>query len=490
MSYIMVVDPQIRGWSRFGAHAATTHEPKVSSFVRGAMQDLPQGIVTFLFTDIEGSTRLARQFGTRFGDVLAEHNRILRDAFTAHDGHEVSTIGDGFFVAFARATDAVCAAVDVQRALAAHGWPDGAAVRVRIGIHTGQAAAFENTYRGLAVHRAARIAAAGHGGQVLVSGSTRALLEDEEQDLPPVELRDLGEHPLKDFDRGVHLYQLVGHGLEETFPPLRTDGRAAEAVVADAEKEAAARIQLCGRLVAEIEGRRIEGALATARPRALFAYLVLNRSRPIERHELIDAAWGSDSPESGRALTAALSKVRQAVGADRLEGRSEVVLSLPSNTFVDVEAALESVHRAESCLAAGQWADAWGPAGIAYHVASRPFLPGLDMPWIDTWRRRLEDARLRGLEAFATAALGLGGPALGQARQYADLLTELAPYRESGYKLLMEALARSGNPAEALRVYDRLRDRLLSDLGLEPGPAVEAVRRRLRGGEQAGSPPA
>jgi SARP family transcriptional regulator, regulator of embCAB operon len=137
-----------------------------------------------------------------------------------------------------------------------------------------------------------------------------------------------------------------------------------------------------------------------------------------------------------------LSKLRHGLGADRLRGRTGVELLLPPATFVDVEAALEGAHRAESCIAEGRWAQAWGPAGIAYHVATRPFLTGLDAPWIDQRRRRLEEVRLRGLECFAAAGLGLGGPALAQAEERARMLTELAPYRETGYQILMEALER------------------------------------------------
>jgi SARP family transcriptional regulator, regulator of embCAB operon len=241
-----------------------------------------------------------------------------------------------------------------------------------------------------------------------------------------------------------------------------------------------ARIQLCGRFVADIDGSRIEAALPGRRGRILFAYLVLNRGRPLSRDELLMAGWGPDaSVAAGNALSVLLSKLRHGLGADRLRGRSEIELLLPQATFVDVEAALEGAHRAESAIAEGRWVQAWGPAGIAYHVATRPFLTGLEAPWIDQWRRRLEEVRLRGLECFAAAGLGLGGPALAQAEERARMLTELAPYRESGHRILMEALARRGNVAEALRAYERLRVLLREELGIAPSPTVQAVHRRL-----------
>jgi SARP family transcriptional regulator, regulator of embCAB operon len=241
-----------------------------------------------------------------------------------------------------------------------------------------------------------------------------------------------------------------------------------------------ARIQLCGRFVVDIDGSRIEDTLPGRRGRALFAYLVLNRARLLPRDELLMAGWGEDAPAAaGNALTVLLSKLRHGLGADRLRGRAEVELVLPHTTFVDVEAALEGAHRAESAIAEGRWAQAWGPAGIAYHVATRPFLTGLEAPWTDEWRRRLDEVRLRGLECFAAASLGLGGPALAQAEERARMLTELAPYRETGHRLLMEALARRGNVAEALRAYEKLRVLLREELGIAPSPAMQSVHRQL-----------
>ena len=167
------------------------------------MVELPSGTVTFLFTDIEGSTRLLKELGPAYGDALAEHQRILRASVTAHGGREVDTQGDSFFVAFRRAKDAVAAAVDAQRDLAAHGWPEGRAVKVRMGLHTGEPRVGGERYVGLGVHKAARIASAGHGGQVLLSRTTRELVEDE---LPTgVTIRDLGERRLKDLDRPERL---------------------------------------------------------------------------------------------------------------------------------------------------------------------------------------------------------------------------------------------------------------------------------------------
>ena len=242
------------------------------------------------------------------------------------------------------------------------------------------------------------------------------------------------------------------------------------------------RIQLCGRFVVRLDGRRVEDALAGAKGQLLFAYLTLNRLRRIDRDELLSAVYGEQAtPDHHPRLSVLLSKLRRVVGPELLSGRGQIELVLPPDAFVDVEAALDGLHRAESHVAAGEWAKAWGPAGIAYHVASRPLLQGHDRPWLDEWRRRLDDVRLRGLECFAAARLGLGGPTLPQSEQCGRRLIALAPYRESGYRILMEALEQRGNAAEALLVYDRLRVLLREELGIAPSPAVQNVHRRLLG---------
>jgi YVTN family beta-propeller protein len=185
----------------------------------GAVPDLPSGTVTFLFTDIEGSTRLLRQLRDEYAGVLADHNRLLRESFARYGGTEVDTQGDAFFVVFPRARDAIGAAVEAQRVLAAHAWPGSAAVRVRMGIHSGEAIVEDGRYVGFGVHRAARICAAAHGGQILLSTATRELAED---DLPvDVSLRDLGEHRLKDIERPERLFQLTADDLQGDFAPPR-----------------------------------------------------------------------------------------------------------------------------------------------------------------------------------------------------------------------------------------------------------------------------
>src|SRR5438552_17411016 len=186
------------------------------------MPELPTGTVTFLFSDVEGSTELLRTLRHSYADVMADHERLLRSAFQGCGGHEINTQGDSFFVAFRKPKDAVGAAVDAQRALGRHPWPEEAELRVRIGIHTGEATLVaEDRYVGLAVHRAARICAAGHGGQVLLSQTTQALLEDEEE-LGELDLCDLGPRSLKNFDRPVRIYQLLAPDLPAEFPELRT----------------------------------------------------------------------------------------------------------------------------------------------------------------------------------------------------------------------------------------------------------------------------
>ncbi|HKO73861.1 MAG TPA: tetratricopeptide repeat protein [Gaiellaceae bacterium] len=185
---------------------------------------LPSGTVTLLFTDIEGSTALAERAGERWPGLLAEHNRILREAFAAHDGIELGTEGDAFFVAFTSAGEAAAAAAAAQRGLATHAWPEGEAVRVRIGLHTGEPTPTPDGFVGLDMHRAARVAAAAHGEQVLLSQATRDLLSGE---LGGLSFRDLGDHRLKDLSGPQRLHQLCIEGLAADFPPLRTiEGRA------------------------------------------------------------------------------------------------------------------------------------------------------------------------------------------------------------------------------------------------------------------------
>ncbi len=183
------------------------------------MTVLPGGAVTFLFSDIEGSTRLVKALRERYPQVLAEHRQLVRAAVAAHGGHEVDTQGDAFFVAFGEAKQAVLCALAVQQTLAAQEWPDGAQVRVRIGIHTGQATPAGGGYAGLAVHRAARICAAARGGQVLISQATQTLVEDEEEELG-FTLVDVGEHRLKDLDRAVRLFELAAAGLDPGAAPV------------------------------------------------------------------------------------------------------------------------------------------------------------------------------------------------------------------------------------------------------------------------------
>jgi predicted ATPase/class 3 adenylate cyclase len=187
------------------------------------MRDLPAGTITLLFTDIEGSTHLLQKLGERYAELLDECRTLLRAAFSAHHGYEVDTQGDAMFAAFARASDALEAAVAAQRELAAHSWPGAVTVRVRMGLHTGEPSLMAEGYVGLDVHYSARVMSAAHGGQVLLSRTTRDLVE---HDLPEgVSLRDLGEHHLKDLEEPVALYQVVIAGLPADFPPPRTQDR-------------------------------------------------------------------------------------------------------------------------------------------------------------------------------------------------------------------------------------------------------------------------
>ena len=231
-------------------------------------------------------------------------------------------------------------------------------------------------------------------------------------------------------------------------------------------------MQLCGKLAVEIDGHRVEDRLPGRQGRLLFGYLAVNRARTLSRDELVCAIW-PDGHDGG--LAPLLSKLRRVVPLDGLQ------LRLPHDAWIDLEAANEAVHRAESAVAQADFHRAWGPALVAIFVSDRPFLPGFEADWIDEQRRALAALRLRALEAYGRTGLGIGGTELAAAVRAGRELVRLEPYRESGYRILMEALAAEGNAAEALRVYDDLRRLLHDELGTAPSAPTQELHRRLLG---------
>lgn len=230
----------------------------------------------------------------------------------------------------------------------------------------------------------------------------------------------------------------------------------------------------------EWRGERLEGRLPGRQGRLLFAYLVLNRHRLVSRDELIEALWPRESPAATQAgLNALLSKLRRTLGPGVIEGRSTLRLHLGTNSVVDVEEAVAAAHRAESRVALSEWTQAWGPSLVALFTAEREFLPGEDLPWVNDQRVQLADVRLRALEAYAAAALGTGGTELPAAVRAGRKLVRLVPLRETGYQILMRALAEQGNVAEALIVYSDLCAVLRDELGVYPSHSTQAIYQRL-----------
>ena len=294
------------------------------------MSTLPEGTVTLLFTDIEGSTRLLQELGEEYEELLTDHRRLLCTHFEANDGVVVDMQGDALFVAFRRARDAVEAAAEAQRALAAHVWSGSSELRVRMAIHTGEPSQVGTGFVGLSVHRAARICAAGHGGQVLLSATTRDLVEDH---LPSgVALLDLGEHRLKDLDKPETIVQLVIEGVPPVFTQLKTlqHQRLTQTPFAGQEEELATATEAA--LATEPHGamtRRI-GWRAAARARAFdlkaFVYLP-GHSRFANRleglglsiHSTARLASHEDLRDELQSLGRAfVTAARAARGADRL----------------------------------------------------------------------------------------------------------------------------------------------------------------------------
>jgi DNA-binding SARP family transcriptional activator len=239
------------------------------------------------------------------------------------------------------------------------------------------------------------------------------------------------------------------------------------------------RIQICGPLTVEADAQRLDDRLPGRQGRLLFTYLVVNRHRSVARDELAEALWLEPDPAAVDArLNPLLSKLRRVFGADALEGRSTLRLCLP-DAWVDLEAADDAIHRAESAVAQQDWPRAWGPALTALFVAERDVLPGEDALWIDEIRHRLTELRLRALECYVAAGLGIGGTELASAVRAGRKLIRLAPLRESGYRYLMQALAAQGNLAEALGVYSLLGECLRDELGVSPSPATRELYERL-----------
>jgi DNA-binding SARP family transcriptional activator/class 3 adenylate cyclase/tetratricopeptide (TPR) repeat protein len=416
------------------------------------MAEVASRTVTFLFTDIEGSTRLLTRLRGRYADVLDEHRRLLRTAFAAHDGREIGTEGDAFFVAFARASDAIVAAVKAQRALACQRWPESADVRVRMGIHTGEAEVRMGQYVGLDVHRAARICAVGHGGQVLLSSPTRELIADE---LPAdVALRDLGEHRLKDLDHPEHLFQLVAADLPADFPPLTSlsAGRA----------DGTMQFRILGPLDVRDGDRPV--APPRTKHRILLAMLLLHANEAVSTEQLIEALWEDEHPPTAhKTLQIYVSQLRKALGRDRLRTQ-------PPGYLLRVEEDELDLARFERLVREGRHKEAlalWrGPplAEFAYERFAQGEIG------------RLEELRLTCLEGRIQGELEAG--------RHAELVGELTaivadhPLRERFRAQLMLALYRSGRQAEALAAYRVGRQALVDELGIEP-------ERSLRDLEQA-----
>jgi SARP family transcriptional regulator, regulator of embCAB operon len=244
--------------------------------------------------------------------------------------------------------------------------------------------------------------------------------------------------------------------------------------------KAPTRIQLCGRLAVELAGRELTAQLPGGQARVLFTYLAVNRALPVRRDELIEALWPWRAPAGADAsLSALLSRLRSVLGADVLSGGREVTLRLPADAWIDVEAAQEAIHRAESAVTQGNWARGWGPSLIALFTARRGFLPGEDLPWAQEHRQRLEEIRCCALECYAAVALGVGGTELAPGERVARELIAAEPFREHAHALLMQILVARGNTAEALRVYETLRERLGDELGAAPAPELRALQEQL-----------
>jgi class 3 adenylate cyclase/DNA-binding SARP family transcriptional activator len=413
-------------------------------------------VVTVLFTDIVGSTRLFSALGDDAADeVRRSHFTILRQAITDHDGREVKSLGDGLMVAFASARAAVSSAAAMQQAVSAE--PGG--LGLRVGIDAGEPIYDGADLHGTPVVVARRLCDTAEGGQILVSDVVR-LLSGRRLEVP---LEQVGPVELKGLDEPV-----VAHTVRW--------------------QAAVSRVRLCGGLVVEHDGERLDERLPSRQARMLFALLALERGHALSREAVADALWPEQAPRSrDSSLRALLSGVRRVFGPESVDGHAGVRLLLPEGTHVDVEEAEASLALAEAALERGDRQEAARAARRAATLTAHELLTGLSAPWIDERRRQVEELSLRAGEIAAQAALESGSPV--DAARAARRIIERAPYRESAHGLLIEALAARGDMAEASLAYDRLRTLLRDELGTAPAPAIVAMHDRLLERGQAPSAP-
>jgi DNA-binding SARP family transcriptional activator/class 3 adenylate cyclase len=441
------------------------------------MVELSSGTLTLLFSDLEESTELLRRLGpSRYAELLASHRALMIEAVRSNGGSEVDTQGDSFFCVFRTAREAVMASAAIQRSHLDHAFPGGANVLVRIGLHTGEPVLAGDRYVGLAVHRAARIMNAAHGGQILVSWQTAELIVDE---MPEgVAVNDLGEHLLKGLERPERLYQVRVDGLHADFPPPRGLEAASRS---DADDVVGLDVRILGPL--EIRAGESRLTFAGERRGALLALLLLNANRVISIDQLIDELWGEDPPGSGaKAVQVRVSQLRKSF-ADA--GLDDLILTRPPGYVIELAPDQLDLGRFEHLVAESDAAVAAGePARSAELLREalalwrgQPLAEFGSAPFARGAGARLEELRLGAVERRIEADMALG--------RHADLVGELEalvsehPFRERLRAQLMLALYRSGRQAEALEAYRAARGTLMDELGLEPSHSLQDLEREI-----------
>lgn len=291
-------------------------------------------------------------------------------------------------------------------------------------------------------------------GQILISDAVRLLVAGPGSG----ELREVG-----------HLNLPIA-----TTPPLRTWELLWWA------PEPRTKIRLCGSLTLEIDGHNLADRVPTGQIRELLGYLLANRERPIERSELVEVLWPKRPPKDPYAdLRPLLSRLRRALGSERLQGKEQLWVVLPDPITVDVEEAAQAVDQARQAARRSDWEDVRGWSRRTIDLLKPGFLPSREGEWIEGQRREFEELQLEALEWVARSGIALGGTELWSAERAGREIVTRSPYRETGYRYLIEALAASGNVAEALRVYERVRRLLRDDLGVAPAADLQSLHHRL-----------